>query len=47
MLMKKKIYEKPSMKVYELNQQPQILVGSNGGLDPLSPFAPGSDPLNS
>ena len=26
--MKKKIYEKPSMKVYELNQQPQILVGS-------------------
>ena len=29
MLMKKKIYEKPSMKVYELNQQPQILVGSN------------------
>jgi len=31
MLMKKKKYEKPSMKVYELNQQPQILVGSFTG----------------
>ncbi len=44
--MKKKMYEKPTTKVYVLNQQPQLLVGSNGGLDPLSPFAPGNDPLN-
>lgn len=29
--MKKKTYEKPSMKVYVLNQQPQILVDSFTG----------------
>jgi hypothetical protein len=29
--MKRKYYEKPSMKVYELKQQPQLLVGSSGG----------------
>lgn len=28
--MKKKMYEKPTTKVYELKQQPQLLVGSNG-----------------
>ena len=28
--MKKKEYEKPSMKVYELKQQPQLLQGSAG-----------------
>ena len=43
----KKMYEKPSMRVFELKQKPQLLVGSNGGLDPLSPFNPGTDPLNS
>ena len=26
----KKKYEKPSSKVYELKQQPQLLAGSNG-----------------
>ena len=26
----KKKYEKPSTKVYELKQQPQLLAGSNG-----------------
>ena len=26
----KKKYEKPSMQVFELKQQPQLLVGSNG-----------------
>ena len=36
-------YEKPSMKVVLLRQQPQLLAGS---VDPLSPFAPGNDPLN-
>jgi hypothetical protein len=34
----KKIYTKPSMKVYELNQRPQLLVGS----DPHAPGYPGS-----
>lgn len=43
----KKMYEKPSMRVFELKQKPALLVGSNGGLDPLSPFNPGTDPLNS
>ena len=28
--MKKKLYEKPTTKVYELKQQPQLLAGSNG-----------------
>ena len=41
----KKKYEKPAMQVFELKQQPQLLAGSNG-VDPLSPFAPGNDPLN-
>lgn len=27
---KKQFYEKPSMKVVELKQQPQLLAGSNG-----------------
>lgn len=31
--MKKKTYEKPLTKVYVLNQQPQLLAGSNGGGD--------------
>ncbi|SHK74106.1 hypothetical protein [Xylanibacter ruminicola] len=28
----KKKYEKPSMQVFELKQQQQLLAGSNGGL---------------
>jgi len=43
---KKQFYEKPSMKVFELKQQPQLLAGSGNGADPLSPFNPGGDPLN-
>ena len=31
MTTKKKKYEKPSMQVFELKKQPQILAGSNGG----------------
>ena len=27
--MKKKLYEKPSMKVFELKQKPQLLTGSD------------------
>ena len=35
--MKKKLfYEKPSMKVFELKQQPQLLAGS-GGTEPYTP----------
>ena len=39
--MKKKKYEKPSMKVHELKQRARLLQVS--GLDP---FTPGGDPLN-
>jgi hypothetical protein len=43
--MRKKEYDRPSMQVFELKQQPQLLVGSaTGGMDPLSPFAPADDP---
>ena len=44
--MKKKQYEKPSMEVVMLQQRTMLLAGSGNGVDPLSPFAPGSDPLN-
>ena len=30
MTTKKREYEKPSMQVFELKQQPQLLAGSNG-----------------
>ena len=40
---KKKIYEKPSMKVFELKQQPQLLAGS--GLGDPSDYPEGGDPL--
>ena len=38
----KRKYEKPSMKVYELKQQPQLLAGS-GGTDP---YTPDNNPYN-
>ena len=41
----KRMYEKPAMQVFELKQQPQLLAGSGGGVDPLSPFTPGGSPL--
>ena len=38
MTAKKKKYEKPSMQVFELRLQPQILAGSGlGGRDPYTP----------
>ena len=40
---KKKIYEKPSMQVFELKQQPQLLAGS--GLGDPSDYPDGGDPL--
>ena len=42
----KRKYEKPSMEVFELQQQQQLLAGSNGVPDPLDPFTPGGDPFN-
>ena len=40
--MKKKMYEKPTTKVYELKQQPQLLAGSggSGGSTPYDPQDP-------
>jgi len=43
---KKRRYMKPSVKVFELQQQPILLVGSNG-LDGLPNFAPGGNPVGS
>jgi len=40
---KKQFYEKPSMKVFELKQQPQLLAGS--GLGNPSDYPGGDDPL--
>lgn len=41
--MKKKQYEKPSMKVILLQQRTMLLAGS---VKPLDPFDNGGDPLN-
>ena len=43
---KKRLYEKPSMEVVLLRQRTVLLAGSGNGVDPLSPFNPGNDPLN-
>ena len=42
---KKQFYEKPSMKVFELKQQPQLLAGSNGtgNLDDYNWNTPGEE----
>ena len=40
---KKKIYEKPSMQVFELKQQTQLLAGS--GLGDPSDYHNGGDPF--
>ena len=42
---KKKIYEKPSMQVFELKQQPTLLAGS--GLNDPTDYPDGGDPFNS
>ena len=41
----KKKYEKPTTKVYELKQQPQLLAGS--GLGNPDDYDNGDDPFNS
>ena len=43
MTTKKKQYEKPSMQVFDLKQQPQLLAGS--GLGNPSDYPDGGDPL--
>ena len=42
---KKQFYEKPSMKVFELKQQPQLRAGSNGtgNLDDYNWNTPGEE----
>ncbi len=41
--MEKKQYVKPSMKVYEFEQRPQLLVGSGGDVNYI-PGIPGQQP---
>ena len=43
MTTQKKQYEKPSMQVFDLKQQPQLLAGS--GLGNPSDYPDGGDPL--
>ena len=44
--MKKKMYEKPTTKVYELKQQPQLLAGSGGEIPGSDPYTPEPDPFS-
>lgn len=44
MTTKKREYEKPSMQVFELKRQPQLLVGS--GLGNPDDYDNGGDPFN-
>ena len=42
MTTQKKQYEKPSMQVFDLKQQPQLLAGSGG----TNPYTPDNTPYN-
>jgi hypothetical protein len=42
----KKKYEKPSMQVFELKQQTQLLAGSGGDIPNSDPYTPGGDPFS-
>ena len=44
--MKKKMYEKPTTKVFELKQQPQLLAGSGGEIPGSDPYTPEPDPFS-
>ena len=46
MTTKKRQYEKPSMKVFMLKQQPQLLVGSSGDIPGNDPYTPESNPFS-
>ena len=42
----KRTYVRPAMQVYELRETSRLLVGSgDGGMNPLSPFNPGGNPI--
>jgi hypothetical protein len=43
---KKKIYEKPTMQVIELQQRTMLLAGSNGDIPNNDPYTPDTDPFN-
>ena len=43
--MKKKLYEKPTMQIVQLRQQPQLLAGS--GLGNPNDYPGSGDPFNS
>ena len=44
---KKQFYEKPSMQVFELKQQTQLLAGSTtGNMNALDDYDDGGDPFN-
>ena len=42
----KKKFEKPSMQVFELKQQTQLLAGSSGDIPNSDPYTPGGDPFS-
>ena len=42
----KKKYEKPSMQVFEMKQQTQLLAGSGGDIPNSDPYTPGGDPFS-
>ena len=44
--MKKKKYEKPAMRVYEMKHRTMILAGSGGAGD-MPDYSNGGDPFNS
>ena len=44
--MKKKQYEKPSMRVFELRQKPALLAGSGGDIPGSEPYTPEPDPFS-
>ena len=44
--MKKKEYERPTMQVVQLKQQPQLLAGSSGDIPNNDPYTPESDPFS-
>ena len=43
--MQKKKYQKPTMEIVKLQQQPQLLAGS-GGQGGTNPYVPDNDPYN-
>ena len=44
--MKRKNYERPTMQVVQLKQQPQLLAGSSGDIPNSDPYTPGGDPFS-